>query len=200
MRRILLLATLLLAAIAPAISAQGNVRVEVSVDPFTKDPSVQVRNLFGDPRWRDALDDAFRISLEWKVELWKSRIIDANISTNRFTMVVRREPLLGQYFITYYNDAGDLLSELAFTSRIQFAAALEQPVPLLRIGPKTEGNWYYAVELSITALSDAEFAELERFIGAGERNSVTGALSGVLLKLFGTPSQKVTARVPVRVP
>lgn len=200
MRRILLLAVLLLAAVAPAMSAQGNVRVEVSVDQFTKDPSVQVRNLFGDARWRDALDDAFRISLEWKIELWKSRLIDANISTNSFTMVVRREPLLGQYFITYYKQDGSLASELAFTSRIQFAAALEQPVRILNIGPKTEGNWYYAVELSITALSDAEFAELERFIGADERTSVTGALSGALLKLFGTPSQKVAARVPVRVP
>lgn len=200
MRRILLLVTLLCAAAASVASAQGNVRVEVSVDPFTKDPSVQVRNLFGEARWREALDDAFRISLEWKIELWKSRLIDANISTNRFTMVARREPLLGQYFISYYDQSGNLLSELTFTSRIQFAAALEQPVPLRNIGPKTEGTWYYAVELNITALTDAEFEELERFIGAGERSSVTGALSGALLKLLGTPSQKVTARVPVRVP
>lgn len=200
MRRILLLATLLLAAIAPAIAAQGDVRVEVSVDQFTKDPRVQVRNLFGDPRWQNALDDAFRISLEWKVELWKSRLIDANVLTRRFSMVVRREPLLGQYFITYYDEAGTPFNELTFTSRVQFAAALEIPVRFPGIGPKTEGNWYYAVDLNITALTDAEFAELERFIGAGERSSVTGALSGALLKLFGTPSQKVTARVPVRVP
>lgn len=200
MRRILLLASLFLTAVAPAISAQGSVRVEVTVNQFTKDPSVQVRNLFGESRWREALDDAFRISLDWKIELWKSRLIDANVSTDRFTMVVRREPLLGQYFITYYDQTGELLNELAFTSRIQFAAALEQPVPLLNIGPKTEGNWYYAVELNITALTDAEFAELEEFIGAGERSSLTGALSGLLLKLFGTPSQKVTESVPVRVP
>lgn len=200
MRRVVLLVAALLGGATHVASAQGSARVEVTIDPFTKDPSVQVRNLFGESRWREALDDAFRISMVWKIELWKSRLIDANISTNSFTMVARREPLLGQYFITYYDQNGDVLSEIAFTSRIQFAAALEQPVPLRGIGPRTEGSWYYAVELDISALDDAQFAELERFIGTDQRSSLTDVIAGGLLKLFGAPSQKVTARVPVRVP
>lgn len=200
MRRLALLLGLFLGGIVPTVAAQGRARLEVSVDQFTKDPSVQVRNLFGESRWREALDDAFRISLQWKVELWKSRLIDANISTTTFTMVVRREPLLGQYFITYYRPDGEVLRELTFNSRIQFTAALEQPVTLRNIGPRTEGSWYYAVELRISALNDAQFAELERFMGSSQANSPTDILAGLLLKLVGAPTQKITAQVAVPVP
>ena len=74
-----------------------------------------------------ALDDAFRVSMEWKVELWKRRLIDANVDTRTFTVVARREPLLGQYFITIYDASGTVQNERVFTSRTLFTAALEQP-------------------------------------------------------------------------
>ena len=199
MRRLALLLAVLLAGAARVAPAQG-VRIEVSVDPFTKDPSVQLRSLFSDARWRGALDDAFRVSMEWKVELWKRRLIDANVDTRTFTVVARREPLLGQYFITIYDAAGTVQNERVFTSRTLFTAALEQPVTLRNIGPRTEGNWYYALEVRISALDDEQFAELERFMGADRRSSPTDVIAGLLLKLVGAPSQKVTATVPVRVP
>ena len=193
MRRIFLLVSLLLVGTASTVPAQGRVRAEIQVDSLRR-PSVRLRTLTEDPRWRSLLDDAFRINLEWRVELWRSRfMINANEATFEFRVVVYREPLLGQYVITRYQTNGELMREDRYTDFTRFVYELEQPVINSRVAPRTEGEWYYATSLTISALDDEQFEELQRFTGS-RGTSGGNAISGFLLRLVGLPTQTLTAQ------
>jgi hypothetical protein len=200
MRRLLLLATLLAGVAAPA-AAQRGARVEVTVDPETRDPQFRLRNLMNEERWREALDDAFRISLHWRVELWKRRTFwSSNVGSIEFTTVIRREPLLGQYFLTYFIPGEDP-TVLTFSNFDAFVLQLERVINIDRMGPRSEGTWYYVVNLQVSALDEEQFAEMQRFIGNGG-NGNGGGLGGWLLRRVGLPSQSLpAARSPTfRVP
>ena len=75
MRRTLLLLAVVLAGAVSTASAQADLRVEISVDPATRNPRPRLRNLMNDQRWREAIDDAFRISLNWQVDLYRTRAL-----------------------------------------------------------------------------------------------------------------------------
>jgi hypothetical protein len=192
MRRLLLLATLLAGVASPAVAQRG-ARVEVTVDPATRDPRVRVRNLMNEARWREALDDAFRISLHWRVELWKQRWPwSSNQGEIEFTTVIRREPLLGQYFITYFIEGRDP-TVLTFSNLDAFVLQLEGAIDINRMAPRTDGRWYYVANLQVSALDEEQFAELQRFIGGGGGGNGGGGLSGWLLRRVGLPSQNLPA-------
>ncbi len=200
MRRLLLLATLL-AGVASTATAQRGARVEVSVDPANRDPRVRIRNLMNEERWREAIDDAFRISLHWRVELWKRRTFwSSNLREVEFTTVIRREPLLGQYFITYFTP-GRQPQEFTFSSPEAFVLQLERVIDINRMGPSTEGEWYYVANVQVSALDEEQFAEMQRFLG-GDASGNGGGLGGWLLRRVGLPSQNLaparsaTFRVP----
>ncbi|MBP7620800.1 MAG: hypothetical protein KA745_07535, partial [Gemmatimonadales bacterium] len=71
MRRILLLAVLLLGA-ASAAPAQS-VRVEATLEASTNKPRVRVFNLFDDPQWREAIAASYPIRLNFQLDLWRSQ-------------------------------------------------------------------------------------------------------------------------------
>lgn len=201
MRRVALLLAVVLAGAVSSASAQAGARVEVGIDPATRDPRPRVRNLMSSERWREALDDAFRISLNWRVDLYRTRAfwIPANASRFEVTLVVWREPLLGQYYLTYLVP-GQAPIERIFTSYAEFIFQLEQPLPIQDMRPVTEGTYYYAATLEVTALDDQQFAEMQRFIGENGRAG-GDPISNWLLRLVGVPSQAFTARSPrFRVP
>lgn len=205
MRRIAFLLAVVFAGAASPVAGQASARVEVTVDSATRDPKVRINNLMEEERWREALDDAFRISLNWRVELWKSgggflSLGSDNVRSLEFTMVIRREPLLGQYFITYFQRSGPV--ERQFRSFEEFVMHLERAIPINYMAPNTEGRWYYVANLQVSALDEEQFAEMQRFIDRGDRPSTGGAISNFLLRSVGLPSQKLPeARSPrFRVP
>lgn len=190
MRRLLLLATLLAGVAVPAM-AQSGARVEISVDPETHDPRVRIRNLMNEERWREALDDAFRISLHWRVERWKSRtFLPSNNGAIEFTTVIRREPLLGQYFITYFIPGQDP-TVLTFSNFDAFVLQLERIININRMAPKSEGTWYYVASVRVSALDEEQFVEMQRFIGSGDGRNGGGGLSGWLLRKVGLPEDNL---------
>src|SRR5690606_21012389 len=134
-------------------------------DTVRRDPKVRIHNLMEQPRWREALDDAFKISLNWEIELWKRRtLLPANVRSFEFTIVIRREPLLGQYFITYFTPGRDPQT-LSFNSFEEFVLQLERAIPINNMAPRTEGEWYYVAGLRVSALDEQQFAEMQRFMG-----------------------------------
>jgi hypothetical protein len=194
-RRIVLLLAVMLAGGAAPAAGQADARVEVTLDTASRDPRVRILNLMEQQRWREALDDAFRISLKWRVELWRRGgflRVSTNVRTVEFTMVIRREPLLGQYFITYFIP-GQLPDERPFRSFEEFVLNLERAVRFEKLAPKTEGSWEYVVKLEVSALDEEQFAEMQRFLEGPGRGSGGGAISNFLLRSMGLPSEKLPA-------
>lgn len=192
MRRIaFLLAVLFAGAVAPA--AGQSPRVEVTLDTVLRVPRVRINNLMEQERWREALDDAFRISLNWRVELWKRGTFwSTNERTMEFSVVIRREPLLGQYFITYFTPYNDP-DERQFRTFEEFVVFLELAIRIDKMAPRTEGEWYYVANLQVSALDEEQFAEMQRFLGSSGRTTGGGAISNFLLRSVGLPSQSLPA-------
>lgn len=201
-RFVLLVAALLVGAAIP-VAGQAGARVEVTVDSVRRDPKVRVHNLMEQDRWREALDDAFKISLNWEIELWKRRgLFPSNEKSFEFTIVIRREPLLGQYFITYFTRGRDPQT-LSFNSFDEFVLQLERAIPINNMAPRTEGTWYYVAGLNVSALDEQQFAEMQRFMGGSDSPDRGGnAISNFLVRLVGLPTQNLPkARTPnFRVP
>lgn len=193
MRRIAFLLAVLLAGAANPAAGQASARVEITLDTARSGARVRVLNLMEEERWREALDDAFRISLHFRIELWKRKTFwSTNERTIEFSMVIRREPLLGQYFITYFmpNTAED---ERQFGSFEEFVLHLERAIRIDKMAPGTEGSWYYVANLQVSALDEEQFAEMQRFLEGGDRPSGGGAISNFLLRSVGLPSQTLPA-------
>ena len=189
MRRIAFLFAVMVAGATSPVAGQASARVEITLDTIRRDPKVRVNNLMEEERWREALDDAFRISLNWRVELWKrGTFFSDNTATLEFSMVIRREPLLGQYFITYFIPRKDP-DERQFGSFEEFVLHLERAIAISGMAPKTEGRWYYVANLQVSALDEEQFAEMQRFIDRGDRPNGAGAISNFLLRSVGLPSQ-----------
>lgn len=190
MRRTLLLLAVVLAGAVSTASAQAELHVEISVDPATRNPRPRLRNLMNDQRWREAIDDAFRISLNWQVDLYRTRALWLPSREAQFeaTIVVWREPLLGQYQVTILLN-GRVVRELSFTSVDAFTFFLEQPLQITNMAPRTEGEYYYVATLKVSALDNKQFAEMQRFIGPGNRSGGGDPVGTYLLKLVGVPSR-----------
>lgn len=194
MRRLVLPLAIALAGVALPVTAQSGARVEVTFDPATHDPRVRVRNLMNEARWQEAIDDAFRVSLTWRVELWRRRTFwSTNERAIEFTTVIRREPLLGQYFITYFIPSSPEPLVQTFSTLDDFALQLERPIPINRMAPRSDGEWYYVANVQVSALDEQQFAELQRFLGGGQGGGGGGAVTNWLLRLVGLPSQNLPA-------
>lgn len=189
MRRIVLFLAVVLVGAAPAVSGQASARVEVTVDSARRDPKVRLHNLMEETRWREALEDAFRISINWRVELWRRQTFWSSKDREfEFTVVIRREPLLGQYFITYFSANKEPTTE-SFRDFGDFVLQLERAIPVHYMAPTTEGEWFYIAEVRVSALDEEQFAEMQRFAGASRGDAV----STFLLRLVGLPSQTLPA-------
>jgi hypothetical protein len=193
-RKLLLLAALWVGAALPMV-AQARARLDVEVNQGTLDPSVKVLGLLGEARWQEALDDAFVVRLGWRVELWRDRtLFDQNVREVKFDIVIQRDPLLGQYQYTLFQDGNPPTDAPPFTELATFAALVEQPIRIDRFAPTDEGSYYYSVTLEVSALDDDEFAEMRRFMGSGDGGSLLDAVRGSILKWVGIPSQTFSTR------
>jgi hypothetical protein len=197
-RLILFLLAVVLVGATDVASGQASARVEVTIDSVRRDPKVRLHNLMEESRWREALDDAFRISINWRVELWRRQALWSTKERQfEFSVVIRREPLLGQYFITYFSANREPATE-SFRDFGDFVLQLERAIPINHMAPRTSGEFFYVAEVNVSALDEEQFAEMQRFAGAGSEPSRGDAISSFLLRLVGLPSQTLPSARSVR--
>ncbi|NOT08109.1 MAG: hypothetical protein HOP28_07880 [Gemmatimonadales bacterium] len=208
MRRVLGLVLAIGAALAIGASAQSpRVGVSVRVSPDSlpsgaRRPWVQVRDLLNDARWSKALDEALPIRLNYQVQVWRSRDgwIDELQRAMEWSVLIEREMLQEQYRVTLILKSGT--DELRFQTREELARYLSMTTDV-DAWPDGTGTFFYLVALRITALSDEDMEELERFLaGQGgatpraERSPLGRGIRKLLLRLAGLPSDALEARSP----
>ncbi len=203
MRRAPILLLLGLAFAAPT-AAQTRVSLVVRLAP-PRDPAgarrawVTVRDLLADSRWSQALDQSFPIRLSFRLEIWRSRAgLDEFQRATEWSTVLQREPLEDQYRVTQLLLSGPVEHRYSTRDELIKAVGTTSEVDAL---PTGTGTFYYNVTLQITALSDEDMEELERFLAgdtnappANERSSIGRSVRRFLLRVAGLPWQELEAR------
>jgi len=190
---------------APAAAQRPKVGLSVQLGPDTfprgvRYARVQVRSLFADPDWADALDQSFPIRLTYRMEIWRSRDgwIDEFQRATEWSTVIQYEPLQDQYRVTELLLSGPV--ETRFQTRDELARwiGITREVDALPVGA---GSFYYDVKLRISALSDDDMEEIEQFLAGGqatpsrpERSSIGRSFRRFLLRLAGLPGEELTVR------
>ena len=163
-------------------------------------PQVRLLNLLADRRWAQALDASLPIILDFRLEIWRSREgwIDEYQRTTDWQMIVTKEPLEDEYTVTTVASARPVT--VRFASQDSVAYYLEIPRQV-DVSPVRSGKFYYTLTLRITALSDAEMDDLEKFLegdpdaAPGRQGSTVGrSLRRLLLRLAGLPSEELQVR------
>lgn len=190
---------------APAAAQRPKVGLSVQLGPDTfprgvRYARVQVRSLFADPDWADALNQSFPIRLTYRMEIWRSRDgwIDEFQRATEWSTVIQYEPLQDQYRVTELLLSGPV--ETRFQTRDELARwiGITREVEALPVGA---GSFYYDVKLRISALSDEDMEEIEQFLAGGqatpsrpERSSIGRSFRRFLLRLAGLPGEELTVR------
>jgi len=207
MRRAPLIWFLLGSALAaPPVSAQTpRVNLVVTLSPETnpgsaRKPWIQVRDLLADRTWSQALDQAFPIRMEFRLEIWRSREgwLDDFQRATEWSMVIQREPLQDVYRVTRILLSGP--EDFRFATRDELGSWVRQ-VNQIDVVPRGTGTFYYNVLLRITALSDEDMEELERFLSGADPeaprrqpSSLGRSLRRFLLRMAGLPLQDLETR------
>jgi hypothetical protein len=191
---------------ATPLAAQNprfSLAVQLSPDSTLKGarkPRVQVRDLIADKRWVDALEQSFPVRLKFTLEVWRSRDgwIDEFQRSVEWTTIIQREALQDQYRVTRIFLSGP--EEFRFSTLEELDRWIRAPNEA-DVLPNGAGSFYYAVTLKISALTDDEMEELERFLageagnpGRSERGSVGRGLKRFLLRLAGLPGEERKAQ------
>lgn len=198
MRRFLLLAVLCVGApLVASAQAQPEVSARLGPDPVVgPNPEWRVANLFEEGRWKDALESAYSIRLEWQVRAWRKRTIaDAKGPSLEYSVIIRRQPLLEEYqMITQV--AGRQPVTRSFPTLAALKVAVNGYLTLAFPLPE-EGTWYYAVRLDISTLSDEELAKLQQFMDdpSSADPLAGGAVTRGLMRLF-LPTQTLIDNTP----
>ncbi|HSE52436.1 MAG TPA: DUF4390 domain-containing protein [Gemmatimonadales bacterium] len=190
---------------APAAAQRPKVGLSVQLGPDTfprgvRYARVQLRSLFADPDWANALDQSFPIRLTYRMEIWRSRDgwIDEFQRATEWSTVIQYEPLQDQYRVTELLLSGPV--ETRFQTRDELARwiGITREVDALPVGA---GSFYYDVKLRISALSDEDMEEIEQFLSGGqatparpERSSIGRSFRRFLLRLAGLPGEELTVR------
>jgi hypothetical protein len=206
MRRVLLAAFALgwLAA-APATAQAPRVSLVVALGPdnlplHARRARVQVRDLLGDKRWSDALEQLFPIRLSFRLEIWRSRDgwIDEFQRAAEWSTVIQREPLQDQYRVTRLLLSGP--EEFRFATREELDRWLRYTTEVDAL-PEGTGSFYYTVTLTITALSNEDMEALERFLAGQpaapaqpENNSIGKRVRQFLLRIAGLPWEELEVK------
>jgi uncharacterized protein DUF4390 len=189
----------------PVLAQTPRVGLSVALGPDTfprgvRYARVQVRSLFSDPNWTEALDQSFPIRLTYRMEIWRSRDgwIDEFQRATEWSTVIQYEPLQDQYKVTELLLSGPV--ETRFSTREELARwiGITREVDALPVGP---GVFYYDIKLRISALSDEDMEEIEQFLAGGgaaparpERSSLTRSFRRFLLRLAGLPGEDLNVK------
>lgn len=187
---------------AAAQSPRVNLSVRLAPDSMpngARRPWIQIRNLIPDPVWSEALDKAFPVRLEFRLEIWRGRDgwIDDFQRATEWNVVIQREPLQDVYRVTRFLLSGP--EEFRFATRDELDAWIRQ-VNQIDAVPRGTGSFYYNVTLRISALSDEDMEELERFLSGDpnapkhQASAFIRALRGFFLRMAGLPQQTLEAK------
>jgi hypothetical protein len=187
---------------APAQAPQQEpVRLEVTAEPTTHDPTVFTRNLLEDTPWLGTLRQGLPVRLQYRLEVWRSRDawLDEQIRQVEWTVVVRHEPLLDQFTVTRLGP----FRANAVTRRLGTAGALAEYLGVgLRypvLTPKEQGRYYYRATLSVATLSDSDLDKFERLLrgeldpGSDDGGGIAERARRLVLKLAGLPTANLAA-------
>ncbi len=206
MRRALPLTALLLGGglVTSAPGQTTRVGLVVGLDPQAEANGarralVQVQDLLRDPRWSTALDQSFPIRLTFRLEIWRSREgwIDDFQRATEWSTVIQREPLEDQYHVTRILLSGAEEFRFATPELLDHWISATNKIDAL---PQGAGTFYYTVTVRITALSDEDMDELERFLSGQtgapprERSTIGKSLKRFLLRLAGLPWEELEGK------
>lgn len=205
MRRLLLLATLVLAA-APGAGAQQRVRLEVTVsepaaETGPRRPVVRTPDILRDQRWLESLQNSFPLRLQFRVEIWRVRTdwFDALERAFEWETVVQYEPLVDQYAKTVLF-GGSPRSVQRFASLQELERDLER-ANVVNIAPAGRGEYYFTAAVLIRTLTDEEVEEMERFLAgepvtdaAQQPGAVKRTARRLLLRFGGLPTEQLEGR------
>jgi hypothetical protein len=189
----------------PVTAQSARVGLSVTLGPDTmprgvRYAHVQVRSLFADPRWAEALRQSFPIRLTFRMEIWRSRDgwIDEFQRATEWSTVVQYEPLQDQYKVTELFLSGPVETRYSTLDELARWIGSTREVDALPVGA---GSFYYDVKLRISALSDEDLEEIEQFLAGGqatpsrpERSSIGRSFRRFLLRLAGMPGEELTVR------
>ena len=165
-------------------------------------PVISLKGLLADPRWNEALDNSLPLVVSYSLETWRSRdgwIDELLPGTVDWQAVVEKEPLQEEYTVTRIV-VGRLGRPLRFAVRDSAIRELDLPQRVEWV-PQRPGRFYYALSVRITALSDRDMDQLERFLAGDptietpEPGTAVGrGIRRFFLRIAGLPSQVLTAR------
>ncbi len=187
MRRLLLLACLFAGAPAVALAqAQPEVNARLGPDRLTgPNPEWRIANLFEEGRWKDALESAYSIRLEWQVKAWRKRTIaDAKGPSLGYSVIIRKQPLLEEYqVITQVPGRSPTERRFGTLAELKVWVSTYMTIPFQL---RDDGNWYYSVRVDISTLTDEELAKLQQFMDdpSGGDPLAGGAVTRGVMRLF----------------
>ncbi len=166
-------------------------------------PVVLLRDLLNDERWDQALDNSLPLVVAYTLQTWRSRDgwIDEWVGETGWQTIVTKEPLEEEYTVTLV--VGNRLQRpRRFAVRDSAVQYLSLP-QRIELYPQRPGRFYYTLTARITALSDRDMDQLERFL-AGDPDldipepgtAVGRGVRRFLLRIAGLPSQVLEARSP----
>jgi len=180
MRRALYLFAVLVAGAVSTASAQARARIAARLDVQASPPNllVHISDLLEDPEWLDALHNAYKIRVHWKVQLWRSRtLFDEPQLPVEWDDIVQQVPVLDVY--TYTEPGGSTPMTTRFDTLDKLKDWVSQDVRLNTPATLRAGRWYYVVDATISTVAP---------------NETNGSLSETLrqLVLGGGPRQDLS--------
>jgi len=180
MRRALYLFAVLVAGAVSTASAQARARIAARLDVQASPPNllVHISDLLEDPVWLDALHNAYKIRVHWKVQLWRSRtLFDEPQLPVEWDDIVQQVPVLDVY--TYTEPGGSTPMTTRFDTLDKLKDWVSQDVRLNTPATLRAGRWYYVVDATISTVAP---------------NETNGSLSETLrqLVLGGGPRQDLS--------
>jgi len=180
MRRALYLFAVLVAGAVSTASAQARARIAARLDVQASPPNllVHISDLLEDPEWLDALHNAYKIRVHWKVQLWRSRtLLDEPQLPVEWDDIVQQVPVLDVY--TYTEPGGSTPMTTRFDTLDKLKDWVSQDVRLNTPATLRAGRWYYVVDATISTVAP---------------NETNGSLSETLrqLVLGGGPRQDLS--------
>jgi hypothetical protein len=185
MRRTLCLFAVVIVGAVSTASAQTHARIAARLDTQDSPPNllVHVSDLLEDPVWLDALHNAYKIRVHWRVQLWRSRtLLDDPQLPLEWDDVIQQVPVLDVY--TYTEPGGSTPMTTRFDTLDLLKAWVRQDVRLNTPAKLRAGRWYYVVDATISTIapdqangSDGGLSETLRrlILGGGPRQDLSQA-------------------------
>jgi hypothetical protein len=182
MRRALYVFAVLIIGAVSTVSAQARARIAARLDIQDTPPNllVHVSDLLEDPVWLDALHNAYRIRVHWRVQLWRSRtLLDEPQLPLEWDDIIQQVPVLDVY--TYTEPGGNTPMTTRFDTLDKLKDWVRQDVRLNTPTTLRAGRWYYVVDATISTVAPDEtngsVAETLRrlVLGGGPRQDLSQA-------------------------